>query len=91
MCRSALKHKPEHEGCVDNVIDMPQCVYLKDLKRITGEITHKSSETLENVDEDKEQEDIEDNCSDITRTQTVAALEESASHLSKDNSIIDTQ
>ena len=54
MCRNALKHKPEDEGCVDNAIDMPQCVYLKQLKGITGEIAHKYSETLENVDKDKE-------------------------------------
>ena len=42
---------------------MPQGEHSKELKERTGAITDKSSETLEDMDEDKELEDIEDDCS----------------------------
>ena len=52
--QKTLKHKHEDKGYVDKLMDIPQGGFSKDLKGITGAIAHKSSEPLENVDEDKQ-------------------------------------
>ena len=70
---------------------MPQGKSSKELKERKGAITDKSSKTLENVEEDKEPEDIEDDHKIKTCAKIVAALEEVSSHLNKENSTKETQ
>ena len=58
-----LEHKPEDKGYVENLNKMPQGKCSPELKGKRGTIKEKSLETLEDVNEDKESEGMEDNFS----------------------------